>query len=304
MISPDLRRKRLLIEFGLMLENAPTFACIDKGLSRYLGVIPGCGLYDGGYFVVEILLPSAYPYCPPLVLWYTPIWHPNISKPRPNVIVSMGSGGMIFAPCFFMEHFKDYTPAHHVFGLIELIRTYLAEPDTSHPLNPDAARQLLEDPERFAREVEAHLKYADFDKSVALLERLLRYSLSKGAFKELWEGVFKDLRRQEKPSDEIEWIRSTMTLVNRLLHKKSIEKAKRLMIESKRRKIPAKRVGRSVARPTGSICQICLSEISEDDEVFKCPYCGSLMHVSCLENWMRIKGDICPICCRSLSHHT
>ena len=42
MLPQSLRRRRLILEFRLMLENTPTFACIDKQLmTRYLEVITG-----------------------------------------------------------------------------------------------------------------------------------------------------------------------------------------------------------------------------------------------------------------------
>ncbi|OYT67882.1 MAG: hypothetical protein B6U65_01665 [Candidatus Wolframiiraptor sp. EX4484-121] len=48
------------------------------------------------------------------------------------------------------------------------------------------------------------------------------------------------------------------------------------------------------------ICQICLSEIEEGVSYVECPHCGNLMHRSCLENWVKVKGNVCPVCGRPL----
>jgi len=301
MLPQSLRRRRLLLEFKLMLENAPTFACVDKQLTRYLGVIAGCGLYEGGYFVVEFILPSAYPYYPPLVLWYTPIWHPNISYPPKLRIGSPRGSFEIFGPCLFVEHFKNYAPSHHVFGLVEFIRTYLTEPDPSSPLNLDAAMQLQRDPEEFRRNVESYLeKYAGFDKSASLLEEILRCNLSRKLFKEMQEQTFKDLCEPDKSLDEISWIKSTMTLINNLIHRKSIELARKLPLESKQQRRLTKRAERRPLHSTGLTCPVCSIEIFEGDKVFKCPYCGVVTHYKCVQPWIESRRT-CPICRGALS---
>ena len=175
----------------------------------------------------------------------------------------------IFGPCFFIEHFKDYSPSHHIFGLVELIRTYLTEPDPSNPLNLDAAIQLQRDPEEFRRSVESYLKkYAGFDKAASLLEEILRHNLSRRLFKEVQERAFKDLCELDKSSDEIAWIKSMMTLINNLIHRKSIDIARKLPVESKRRRRLTKRVERRSLRSTGLTCPVCSTEIFEGVNAF------------------------------------
>ncbi|MCD6536451.1 MAG: hypothetical protein J7K49_05410 [Thaumarchaeota archaeon] len=34
--------------------------------------------------------------------------------------------------------------------------------------------------------------------------------------------------------------------------------------------------------------------------MFECPYCGNVMHLRCVEPWLRSRG-VCPICKRPLS---
>ena len=38
------------------------------------------GPYEGGYFVVDIQIPTKYPYEPPKMRFDTKVWHPNVSS--------------------------------------------------------------------------------------------------------------------------------------------------------------------------------------------------------------------------------
>jgi len=48
------------------------------------------------------------------------------------------------------------------------------------------------------------------------------------------------------------------------------------------------------------ICPVCSTEILEGSPIFECPYCGNVMHMRCVEPWLRSHG-VCPICKRPLS---
>jgi ubiquitin-conjugating enzyme (huntingtin interacting protein 2) len=36
--------------------------------------------YEGGFFVVDIVLPNEYPFAPPKMKFDTKLWHPNVSS--------------------------------------------------------------------------------------------------------------------------------------------------------------------------------------------------------------------------------
>ncbi|MCD6591961.1 MAG: hypothetical protein J7K78_02970, partial [Thaumarchaeota archaeon] len=48
------------------------------------------------------------------------------------------------------------------------------------------------------------------------------------------------------------------------------------------------------------ICPVCSAEIIEGSEIFKCPYCGNVMHLKCVQPWIESRKT-CPICRRPLS---
>ena len=52
-----------------------------------------------------------------------------------------------------------------------------------------------------------------------------------------------------------------------------------------------------------NICPVCSTEIVEGAPTFKCPYCGNVMHLKCVEPWLKSHG-VCPICKRSLSERS
>ncbi|MFH7836253.1 MAG: hypothetical protein QXL51_06630, partial [Candidatus Aenigmatarchaeota archaeon] len=55
---PELMwEKRLALEYKLMRENEPLFDIVDNDLTHYMGVIVGSGIYENGYFRVEIFVP-------------------------------------------------------------------------------------------------------------------------------------------------------------------------------------------------------------------------------------------------------
>ena len=61
-----------------------------------------------------------------------------------------------------------------------------------------------------------------------------------------------------------------------------------------------------VSRPTkkprsGRICVICISEIEEHAAFVECPHCSSIMHRGCVEDWVKLRGGICPVCKRPLT---
>ena len=140
--------ERLAIEYSLMQENEPTFDIVDDKLYHYMGVIIGSGLYEDGYFKVEIILPRSFPYDPPEVIWHTRIWHPNFSDEVPAKVCD--------------QIFKDkWSPSLHVITVIGALRSLLNEPNPDDPLNMQAAIEMKNNPEIFKARVREYIvKYA------------------------------------------------------------------------------------------------------------------------------------------------
>ncbi len=55
---------------------------VDKNIKHWKAIIPGPenSVYEGGMFVIDIVIPSEYPYQPPKMKFDTKIWHPNVSS--------------------------------------------------------------------------------------------------------------------------------------------------------------------------------------------------------------------------------
>jgi ubiquitin-protein ligase len=137
--------RRLALEYKLMRENEPTFDIVNNQLTHYRGVIIGEGLYEGGFFKVEIIVPRTFPYTPPDVIWWTRIWHPNFTDEVPARICES-----IFK--------NDWSPSLHLFSVVEALRNLLNNPNPDDPLNTFAAAEMKYRPDIFEARVRAYIE--------------------------------------------------------------------------------------------------------------------------------------------------
>jgi ubiquitin-protein ligase len=137
MLSEEDFWARLALEAKSMETEEPSFQPIKGDLRRWQGFILGTGVYDGGVFVIQIIVPRAFPYEPPKVRFITKIWHPNIHRGR----VCVGIIG------------KDWLPSTSLTGLVETLRNLLNFPNPDDPLNQSAARQIKQNPTKFEQTV-------------------------------------------------------------------------------------------------------------------------------------------------------
>jgi len=138
--------ERLALEYSLVLRHEPTFDVVDGNLQRYEGVIIGGDTYQGGFFKIAITIPREFPFKPPEAKFLTKIWHPNITSSKPAKICES-----ILS--------KDWTPALHIFTIIEALRTLLAYPNPDDPLNNEAAAQMKKDRRKFRQKVEEFVRH-------------------------------------------------------------------------------------------------------------------------------------------------
>ncbi len=47
--------------------------------------------YEGGAFVVDIMIPNEYPFMPPKMKFDTKVWHPNISSQTGAICLGIGN---------------------------------------------------------------------------------------------------------------------------------------------------------------------------------------------------------------------
>ncbi len=149
--------RRLAQEYQLIRNYEPNFDAVGGDLTHYKGIIIGSGVYDGGVFVVEIILPRSFPFVPPEVVWHTRIWHPNFTDEEPARI------------CESILN-KDWYPNMHIVSVIEALKNLLANPNPDDPLNVWAAQELKLYPERFVARVREYIRlYATQERSLEKL---------------------------------------------------------------------------------------------------------------------------------------
>lgn len=106
-------------------------------LSHLIGTIPGPvdSPYEGGTFLIDIVLPDGYPFEPPKMKFLTKVWHPNISSQ---------SGAIC------LDILKDqWSPALTLKTALVSIQALLSAPEPDDPQDAVVAQQYLRDYQTF-----------------------------------------------------------------------------------------------------------------------------------------------------------
>ena len=90
--------------------------------------------YANGVFNVDIAFPATYPFKAPNVKFVTKVYHPNINS----------ASGEICA-----DVLKDWKPTLNVRFVLEVLHSMLSEPSPEGNLEPEIAKVLQDDPEKF-----------------------------------------------------------------------------------------------------------------------------------------------------------
>jgi len=96
--------------------------------------------YDNGIFLIDIKVPSDYPFKRPRIVFRTPILHPQIENPKDH------SGGDIA-----IRSLLFWLPEMRISGQLQAIRDLLSNPAASPPVNPWAAYHFWNDPDEYYR---------------------------------------------------------------------------------------------------------------------------------------------------------
>ncbi|GMH16717.1 hypothetical protein Nepgr_018558 [Nepenthes gracilis] len=102
-------------------------------LSHLIGTISGPidTPYEGGSFLIDIVLPDQYPYEPPKMRFITKVWHPNISSQ---------SGAIC------LDILKDHwSPALNMKTALLSLQALLSAPEPTDPQDAVVAQQYLQD---------------------------------------------------------------------------------------------------------------------------------------------------------------
>ncbi|GBG74237.1 hypothetical protein CBR_g17947 [Chara braunii] len=131
-----VQKELVEIEKDKVLSGVSVSVCGDE-LSLMRGTIVGpVGTpYEGGTFVVDIQLPSAYPFEPPKMHFVTKVWHPNISSQNGAICLDI---------------LKDqWSPALTLKTALLSLQALLSSPEPDDPQDAVVARQYLRDHKTF-----------------------------------------------------------------------------------------------------------------------------------------------------------
>ena len=131
--------KRLTKELKDMQQNdTPNLSAgpINDNLFEWEAVIlgPTETPYEGGVFTLNIHIPTNYPFKPPIVIFKTRIYHPNIN-----------SSGNI---CLDILK-SQWSPALTISKILLSICSLLSDPNPNDPLMPEIAHQIKNSPELY-----------------------------------------------------------------------------------------------------------------------------------------------------------
>ncbi|KAA8904570.1 ubiquitin-conjugating enzyme/RWD-like protein [Sphaerosporella brunnea] len=140
-MAADSVNKRLQTELmQLMMSSTPGISAFPQegNLTRWTGTIngPEGTPYEGLTFKLSLEFPSNYPMSPPLVMFTTPMFHPNVDM----------------AGRICLDILKDkWSAVYNVQSILLSLQSLLGEPNNLSPLNGQAAELWDSDPKEYKR---------------------------------------------------------------------------------------------------------------------------------------------------------
>jgi len=132
------RVKKELIDVRKDTLSGVTADLVEDGNFRHLlGTLKGptATVYEGGMFLVDIVIPPNYPFVPPKMKFLTKIWHPNVSS-------------VTGAIC--LDILKDqWSPALTIKTALVSLQALLSAPEPTDPQDAEVAKQFLNEPKVF-----------------------------------------------------------------------------------------------------------------------------------------------------------
>jgi len=141
--------------------DCPIISLENKdGFTKWEAVITGPkdSEYDGGLFVVDIEIPSKYPFCPPKMKFATKVWHPNISSQTGAICLDI---------------LKDeWSPALTIRTALLSLQALLSTPEPDDPQDAEVATQYKQDRSSFTKNATAWTKQYAVEKPKDFSERI------------------------------------------------------------------------------------------------------------------------------------
>jgi len=142
MSATSIRRlKKEWSDIHLEIEKSKEFmkvVLVNDELTHWNAVIkgPNDSPFENGNFSLDITFPNEYPFKPPVIKFFTKLYHPNISA----------SGAIC------LDILKDqWSPALSVFKVLLSISSLMADPNPNDPLSPDVAAVYKNDREQYIK---------------------------------------------------------------------------------------------------------------------------------------------------------
>jgi len=110
---------------------------------------PANTVYAGGNFGIVVMLPTDYPFKPPVVTFATRVYHPNITNDNLGNI------------CLAMLKSENWKPASRLLAVLEAVRALLIEPQPDDPLEARIADEYKNNRKEFEKQAKYYVsKYA------------------------------------------------------------------------------------------------------------------------------------------------
>ncbi|KAL3138484.1 hypothetical protein ABBQ32_006274 [Trebouxia sp. C0010 RCD-2024] len=112
----------------------------DGNLQKLTGFVEGPKdtAYEGGYFVVDIVLDNQYPFVPPKMRFVTKVWHPNVSSANGAICLDI---------------LKDqWSPALTLKTALLSLQALLSSPEPADPQDAVVAKQYMRQNKDFQRQ--------------------------------------------------------------------------------------------------------------------------------------------------------
>ncbi|EOD31617.1 hypothetical protein EMIHUDRAFT_429671 [Emiliania huxleyi CCMP1516] len=109
----------------------------EANLLEWIGKLKGpVGTpYEGGVFIVDISLPSDYPFVPPKMKFRTRVWHPNVSSQSGAICLDILK--------------NEWSPALTIRTALISLQALLSAPEPDDPQDAEVAKQYKDQQQAF-----------------------------------------------------------------------------------------------------------------------------------------------------------
>ena len=118
-------------------ENTVTVWMVENDTRHWKGKIfgPKDTCYEGGIFIIDIVIPNDYPFKPPKMKFDTKIWHPNISSVTGAICLDILK--------------NEWTPALTIRTALISLQALMCAPVPDDPQDAQVASQYMRDIKAF-----------------------------------------------------------------------------------------------------------------------------------------------------------